>query len=232
MVVGFVAGATGFTGKALVAALAQGGHAAVAHVRPDSRDLAHWQEYFGALGAQVDTSPWQAEALAETLKNRRVTHVFCCVGTTRARMKAQGAAQNSYEAVDYGLPKMLAEAAAKAGCVTRYVYLSSLGAGPGAKGAYLQWRWRAEEAVRGAGVAWTVARPSFITGQRDQERTSEAVAAKIADGVLGAIGALGATTVRDRYRSTNDARLARALLRIGLDPAFANQVVLSDELQR
>lgn len=232
MVVGFVAGATGFTGKALVAALVQGGHTAVAHVRPDSRDLAHWQQHFGGVGAQVDTTPWQLEALAEALRSRAVTHVFCCVGTTRARMKAQGAPQNSYEAVDYGLPKMLAEAAAKAGCVTRYVYLSSLGAGPGAKGAYLQWRWRAEEAVRAAGVPYTLARPSFITGQRDEERTSEAVAAKIADGLLGALGALGATTVRDRYRSTSDARLAGALLRIGLDPAFANQVALSDELQR
>lgn len=232
MVVGFVAGATGFTGKALVAALVQGGHAGVAHVRPDSRDLQRWQQHFAELGAQIDTTPWEPEALAHTLRARGVTHVFCCVGTTRARMKAQGVAQNSYDAVDYGLPKMLAEAAVTAGCVTRYVYLSSLGAGPGAKGAYLQWRWRAEEAVRAAGVPFTLARPSFITGQRDQERFSEAVAAKIADGLLGALGSLGATTLRDRYRSTSDSRLARALLRIGLDPAYANQIVLSEELQR
>ena len=231
MTVAFVAGATGFTGKAVVAELRQRGIQVWAHVRPDSRDLPRWQAHFTALGAQVDTTPWQAEAMAATLRAHGVTHVFCCVGTTRARMSAQGAAQNSYEAVDYGLPKLLAEAAAQAGSVTRYVYLSSMGAGPKAQGAYLQWRWKAEEAVRAAGVPWTIARPSFIVGQRDEARAGESVGSKVADGALAFLGALGATTLRDRYKSTNDARLAAGLVRIGLDPAQANQVVLSEKLQ-
>jgi uncharacterized protein YbjT (DUF2867 family) len=231
MTIAFVAGATGFTGKALVAALRQQGIATIAHVRPDSRDLPHWQEYFAGIGAEVNTTVWQPEQMAGTLRRLGVTLVFCCVGTTRARMKAQGAAQNSYEAVDFALPKLLAEAAANAGCVKRFVYLSSMGAGPTAQGAYLQWRWKAEEAVRAAGVPFTIARPSIITGHRDQERPSEAFLGKALDGALGALGMLGAKTLRDRYRSTTDMRLAHALLRLALDPTMAGQTVLSEGLQ-
>ena len=231
MTVAFVAGATGFTGKAVVAALRERGLTAIAHVRPDSRDLPMWQEHFSRLDADVDTTPWLPEPMAETLQRRRVTHVFCCVGTTRTRMKSEGAAKNSYEAVDYALPKLLAEASAKAGCVVRFVYLSSLGAGPNAQGAYLQWRWKAEEAVRAAGVPYTIARPSIITGQRDQARPSEEFAGKALDGLLGALGMLGARTLRDRYRSTTDARLAHGLVRLALDPAMAGQTVLSEGLQ-
>jgi NADH dehydrogenase len=226
----FVTGATGFTGKALVADLVQRGITAIAHVRPDSRDLAKWQAYFASVGARVDTTPWDRAALAETLRTLDVSLAFCCVGTTRARMKSDGESANSYEAVDYALPKMLAEASADAGCVTRVVYLSSLGAGPSAQGAYLQWRWKAEEAVRAAGVPFTIARPSIITGQRDVQRPSEAFAGTALDGVLSALGALGAKTLRDRYKSTTDARLAGALVRLALDPAAANQTVLSENL--
>ena len=230
MVVAVVTGATGFTGKAVVAELLKHGIQAVAHVRPDSHDLPRWQAYFTELGAEVDTTPWQPHAMASMLQKRAAVLVFCCVGTTRARMKAQGAAHNSYEAVDYALPKLLAEASAAAGCVRRFVYLSSLGAGPNAQGAYLQWRWKAEEAVRAAGVPFTIARPSLITGERDERRPSEAFAGRALDGLLSVVGALGATTVRDRYHSTTDARLAGALVRLGLDPDLAGQTVLAEKL--
>ncbi len=230
MTVAFVTGATGFTGKALVADLRKRGITTIAHVRPDSRDLAKWRESFSALGAEVDTTPWDLTAMTATLQRLQVDLAFCCVGTTRSRMKAQGEAANSYEAVDFALPKLLADASAKAGTVTRVVYLSSLGAGPKAQGAYLQWRWKAEEAVRAAGVPWTIARPSIITGQRDEERPSEAFAGTALDGVLGVLGALGAKTLRDRYKSTTDARLAGALARLALDPGAENEVVLSENL--
>jgi nucleoside-diphosphate-sugar epimerase len=185
---------------------------------------------FTTLGAQVDTTPWTPEAMEATLRRLRPQLVFCCIGTTRARMKAQGESANSYEAIDYGMPKMLAEASAKAGGVTRFVYLSSMGAAANAQGAYLQWRWKAEEAVRSSGVPWTIARPSIITGHRDEERRSEALAGVALDGVLNVLGVLGAKTLRARYRSTTDARLAGALARLALDPDAADQVVLSEGL--
>lgn len=226
----FVAGATGFTGKALVAKLREAGIATVAHVRPDSRDLGKWQQQFSALGAQVDTTPWELTQLEKTLQNLEITLVFCCVGTTKKRMEREGP-HNSYEAVDYALPKMLAEAAVKSGKVQRFVYLSSLGAGPNAQGAYLQWRWKAEEAVRQSGVPFTIARPSIITGARDDERPKEHAMGQVLDGALGILGTLGAKTLAKRYASTTDSRLATALLRLALDPKMAGKTVLSEELQ-
>ena len=226
----FVAGASGFVGKALVAAARAAGHRVIAHVRPDSPQLASWQTHFSGLGAEVSSAAWQLEAMTAELQRLQVQLVFCCIGTTQKRMARDGRAANSYEAIDYGLTKLLAEASQKAGCVQRFVYLSSLGAGPDARGAYLQWRHRAEEAVRQSGVAWTIARPSIITGERSERRVGEHVAGVGADGLLALAGALGATTARDRYRSTDDATLAKNLLRLGLDSQQVGQVVLSEHL--
>lgn len=230
-VVAWVAGATGLVGRKLVAVLAGQGVATIAHVRPDSRQLQDWREKFARVGAQVDATPWDLEAIAETLKKHGVTHVFCCVGTTRKRMQTDGEAGNSYEAVDYALPKLLAEASRKSGTVQRFLYLSSAGASADASGAYLQWRWKAEEAVRSSGVPWTIARPSIIVGERDDARPFEATAARVLDGLLIAIGALGAARWRDRYRSTDDATLAKALARLAFDPATVNQNVESEHLR-
>jgi uncharacterized protein YbjT (DUF2867 family) len=227
----FVTGATGLVGHALVTELRRQGVPTVAHVRPDSKQLPRWRETFERDGAEVDITPWQLEAMTETLRHRAVTHVFCCVGTTRKRMQRDGEAGNTYEAVDFALPRLLAGAAGAVPAVERYVYLSSAGASPKAAGAYLQWRWKAEEAVRASGVAWTIARPSIIVGDRDDARPLEDGAAKVLDGLLVAVGALGGATWRDRYRSTDGATLARALARLARDPAAANQTFESEQLR-
>ena len=226
----FVAGATGFVGKALVAEACRQGAQVWAHVRPDSPQLQNWQGYFSGIGAEVSTAAWQPEAIAAELRRTAPQWVFCCIGTTAKRMGRDGKAANSYETVDYGLTKMLADAVGQVGGVERLVYLSSLGAGPSAAGAYLQWRHRAEQAVQACGVAWTIARPSFITGQRDESRPAEHYASLVADGLLNALGFLGATTTRQRYRSTDDTTLARALWRLANDPGAAGKVVLSEDL--
>lgn len=232
MTIAFVAGATGFVGKALVQALRDCGVGVVAHVRPDSKRLGHWQQHFAAAGATVDTAPWQPLDLAAALRNQGTTHVFCCIGTTAARKRGSSApASESYEAVDYGLTRMLVEAALAAGGVQRFVYLSSAGAGPEAAGAYLQARWRAEEAVRGGGLPYTIARPSFIVGDRDDDRPFERWGATLADAALIGAGLLGATKLRDRYRSTDDRTLAAALVRVGFDAGTVNETVTSESLR-
>ena len=57
------------------------------------------------------------------------------MGTTATRAKQAGhAAAAEYEAVDFGLTRLLVHASAVAGGVERFVYLSSIGAGPDARG--------------------------------------------------------------------------------------------------
>lgn len=98
----FVAGATGYTRRAVVRVLAERGVPVAAHVRPDSPRLTEWHARFAALGAEVDDTPWDADALAATLARRQPTHVFALLGTTRARAKREGTT-SPYEAVDYAL---------------------------------------------------------------------------------------------------------------------------------
>ncbi|MBE7453568.1 MAG: NAD(P)H-binding protein [Kofleriaceae bacterium] len=232
--VAFVAGATGFVGRAVVPALVARGARVVAHVRPDSPQLAAWRERFGALGAEVDATPWAAAALTATLAALAPTHVFGLIGTTRKRARADGVAGDIYETVDLGLTRLLVEAAAAAGTRPRVVYLSSVGASATARSPYLRARARAEDAVRASGLPWVIARPSLIVeGEgdgRDDARPGERVAGVVADGLLAVAGALGARRLRARYRSTTPAVLAAALVDLALDQP-AGTIASGDDLR-
>jgi uncharacterized protein YbjT (DUF2867 family) len=58
--------------------------------------------------------------------------------------------------------------AARAQGVGRYLQMSVNGSRPDAPTPYHRTKWRAEEAVRGSGLAWTIFRPSLIFGPGDQ----------------------------------------------------------------
>ncbi|HUQ05775.1 MAG TPA: NAD(P)H-binding protein [Kofleriaceae bacterium] len=216
--VAFVAGATGFVGRAVVPALVARGATAIAHVRPDSSRLEEWKQRFADLGATTDASPWEAAALAGAMRDAAVTHVFCLIGTTRGRAKSDGVEGNIYEAIDYGLTKLLLDASLASGRKPHFTYLSSVGASSRASSAYLKARGRAEDAVRAAGLPWLIARPSIISGDgRDDSRPAERAAGVLADGVLAAAGLFGAKSLRARYRSTTPEILGSALVRLALD---------------
>jgi nucleoside-diphosphate-sugar epimerase len=83
----FVAGATGYTGRAVVAELIRRDVAVTAHVRPDSARLAEWRTRFESLGADVDTSAWRDADMTAALRAHRPTVVYALLGTTRRRMR-------------------------------------------------------------------------------------------------------------------------------------------------
>jgi len=228
----FVAGATGLVGRAVVADLASRGAYVVAHVRPESREAAQWQARFAAMGATVavDTTPWELRALCATLQTLAPRAVICAIGTTRKTAARAGIAGNIYQTVDVALCRMLAQAsaavasgAANAAVATpegnaspRFVLLSSVGAAP-SRNAYLQARHDMEAAVRDAGLAATIFRPSIIVGDRDEPRPGEAFAAGVGDGLLAAVG-LVAPKLRARYRSISPEVLARQIADAARDP--------------
>lgn len=213
-----VLGATGFVGREVVRQLAARGARTVAHVRPDSRSLAEWRGKLEAMGAAVDTTPWDVPAMTERLRGLAPAQIYILIGTTRSRAKADAVAGNIYEAVDLGLTKIAVDAARASGHRPRLVYLSSVGADAAARSAYLAARGKAEQVVRDAGLPWVIARPSFITGERDEARLGERAAAVFSDGVLAIAGAFGGKQVRARYRSTTPDVLAAALIRLGETP--------------
>ncbi|HSK18723.1 MAG TPA: NAD(P)H-binding protein [Longimicrobiales bacterium] len=221
----FVAGATGYTGRALVDELLSRGIRTVAHVRPDSARREEWRTHFENAGAVVDLTPWDDDALADTLARDTPDAVFALLGTTRARMRGSGG-RDTYEAVDYGLTAMLLRAVRRGAPDARFIYLSSAGVGPSARGEYLRVRWRLEQELRASGAPWTIVRPAFITGaDRDESRPLERIAGSVIDGALRIAGALGASTLRERYASVDAQTLARGLAHYGFDDSGAGRVL-------
>ncbi len=235
--VAFVAGATGYTGREVVRALCRRDVTTVAHVRPDSARRDAWQTTFEDLGAKIDLTPWQPQALVSTFERLRPTLVFALLGTTNARAKREsrgGAAQPSYASVDYGLTAMLMAASGHVTPRPRFIYLSAAGLPnkePGAKG-YMHARWRVEHELARGDLPYVAARPSFITGtDRDDNRTGERVGAAVADSALALAGLVGLKRVRERYRSTTNVALADALVRLALDATRARCAVESEDLR-
>ncbi|HLL23859.1 MAG TPA: NAD(P)H-binding protein [Kofleriaceae bacterium] len=213
--IAFVLGATGFVGREVVRQLCVRGAKVVAHVRPDSPSLERWRERFAELGAAVDTTPWDTAAMTERIRELTPAQLYICIGTTKAAAKRDGITGNIYEQVDLRLTKIAVDAASAAATEPRVVFLSSVGADPAARAAYLKARGQAEQVVASSGLPYVIARPSLIVGERDEARIAERGAAVVADSVLAVVGVLGGKRLRDRYASTSNDVLASALIRLG-----------------
>ena len=229
----FVAGATGFTGREVVRLLRDRGVETVAHVRPDSSRREEWATRFEALGAEVDHTAWEEPAMRARLRELRPGVVFALLGTTkkRGRAAATKGREETYETVDYGLSALLLRAARDSGADPRFVYLSSMGVGPSARGAYLKVRHRLETELRESGLPWVIARPSFIVGERDEERLGERLGAGALDAAFDVAARLGVTRLRDRFGSQSNTDLAAALVHLALAPDGADRIVESDGLK-
>lgn len=217
----FVLGATGFVGREVVRQLCVRGAKVHAHVRPDSSKLTAWQATFGEQGATVDATPWDVEKLAARFRElfgSGPSQIYICIGTTRGKAKTDAIEGNIYEKVDLGLTRIAVDAAKASGTRPRLVYLSSVGAKATASSAYLAARGKAEDVVMASGLPWVIARPSIITGERDESRIGESTAAIVGDGLLAVAGVFGGRKLRDKLRSTTGDVLASALIRLGEAP--------------
>lgn len=82
MTLAFVGGATGYTGREVVKLLCSQGVPTVAHVRPDSSRAGEFSKIFESMGATVDLTPWQPQAMQETFLRLKPSLVFALLGTT------------------------------------------------------------------------------------------------------------------------------------------------------
>lgn len=143
-------GATGFVGKATLAALGRSGAQvrALARTVPQDRGFADW----------VQSDLGDRSALARLVAGAEaVIHV---AGLTTARDAA------AFEAANVAGTLALVEAAAKAG-VPRFVFVSSLAAREPSLSAYGASKERAERLVAASGLDWTIVRPPGVYGPWD-----------------------------------------------------------------
>ena len=101
-----------------------------------------------------------------------IDDAFCCLGTTR---KAAGT-DAAFRKVDFEYVLDFARAAQKAGAA-RFILVSSIGADAHSKFLYTRVKGEIEAAIIALGFEVVgIARPSFLTGQRGENRLGEAVA--------------------------------------------------------
>ena len=212
--IAFVAGATGLTGRHVVAALREAGVQTTAHVRPDSSRLEHWSRHFESLGVNLSTAAWDPQAMCDELTALRPNLVFSLLGTTKRRTKD---GDGDYQTVDYGLTHCLMKAAESIDPAPLFIYLSAAGVSDSSTSAYYIARAQVERELGAGELRTLIARPSFILGDRDQARFSEDYGAPLVDGLLAVAGWVGARRWSARYRSIPGETLARGLVQLALE---------------
>jgi len=212
--IAFVAGATGLTGRHVVHALRQRNVETVAHIRPDSGRFDEWKKHFEALGARVSDAAWTASSMSAALDATQPTLLFGLLGTTKKRAKQGG---GDYQAIDYGLTRLLIEAAEALTSPPRFIYLSAVGVSSDTRNTYMKARAQVEERLEESRLPSLIARPSFILGNRDDFRLGETIGAPILDGLMGLVSVLGGNQLTGKYRSMSGENLAAALVEMGLN---------------
>jgi NADH dehydrogenase len=153
-----VAGGSGFVGRSIVRELAaRGNNVIVLSHRPPIATIDRLIEF-----RQADVT--QPERLLDALAGADT--LVICLAFRNSPIEAPRRGQ-TFEKVDAGGTEALVAAARAAG-IRRLVYISGAGAAPDARRHWFRAKWRAEEAIRGSGVVYTIFRPSWIYGPGDR----------------------------------------------------------------
>ena len=158
-----VTGGTGFVGGAIARELASRGHHVIvlSHRPPAAGSLGNGSaEPFEFRQADVTRPDNLAAALAG------VDTLVISLAFRNSPIEAPRRSQ-TFEKVDAAGTEALVAAAVTVG-VSRVVYVSGAGAAVDAPKHWFRAKWRAEEAVRGSGIVYTIFRPSWIYGPGDR----------------------------------------------------------------
>lgn len=149
----FIAGATGFVGGHLTDALRQRGHELLLLSHARRRTTEKGFSYVTGDVTDPDSYVTAMKGCDAVINLVGIIREFAGKGITFERLHVDAATA-------------MTGAAQKAG-VLRFLQMSALGTRVDAVSDYHRTKWRAEEIVRGSGLAWTIFRPSLIFGPRD-----------------------------------------------------------------
>jgi uncharacterized protein YbjT (DUF2867 family) len=148
-----VTGGSGFIGRRVVARLVDGGHKV--------RVLARGQRH-ADLPAAVEVaqgSVVSGEGMPEAMAGAdKVVHLVAII---------RESADQTFQAVIRRGTEHVVEAA-KAASVTKFVYVSAIGARDDPTYPYLEAKWQAERTVELSGLNYTILRPSIVFGEGDE----------------------------------------------------------------
>lgn len=154
-----VAGGSGFVGGGIAAELHARGHHVVILSRRGEAGRGPLPDAVEVRAADVT----RAEGLEQALAG--IDALVIALAFRNSPIEAPRRGQ-TFMAVDAAGTEHLVAAARAAG-VRRLAYLSGAGAAPDAPRHWFRAKWRAEEAIRGSGLTWTIVRPTWIYGPRD-----------------------------------------------------------------
>lgn len=146
----------------------------------------------------------------------QVDDVFCCLGAT---IKQAGSRAAFYR-VDFHYIHEVARLARRAGA-TQFLLISSMGADPGSKFFYMRVKGEIETAIRQLSYpSASMFRPSYLTGERRQQRPAEDLAGKL----MQAMSFL----MSKKYRPVAARAVAQAMLTQALRNPGGFHIVESD----
>ena len=154
-----VAGGSGFVGNGIAAELFARGHRVVILSRQG--DAAR-----GPLPDEVEVrhaDATQPDTLVTALEGVDTLVIALAFKNSPIESPARG---QTFERVDAIGTEHLVAAGRTAG-IGQVLYLSGAGAAPDAPRHWFRAKWRAEQAVRGSGIPFTILRPTWIYGPRD-----------------------------------------------------------------
>jgi uncharacterized protein YbjT (DUF2867 family)/ligand-binding SRPBCC domain-containing protein len=154
-----VAGGTGFVGRAIAHELYRRGNRVIVLSSRDESSRGDLPDAIEIRQADVTADDDLAPALAGS------DALIISLAFRNSPIEAPGRGR-TFENIDAGGTQRLVAAAQQAG-LDRIVYMSGAGAAADASRHWFRAKWRAEEAVRGSGLTWTIVRPTWIYGPGD-----------------------------------------------------------------
>ena len=199
----FVTGGTGFVGSNILQALAE---------RP-LRLLVRDRSAHAALASErvelVEGDVTQPDSLRGAMANcAAVIHLVAIISE-------EGGATFD-EVIHRGTANVIAEA--KGAGVGRFLHMSAMGTLPDPHYGYYEAKWQAEQVVQGAGIPWTIFRPSIIFGPGDEFINTLAGLIKMAP----IIPVVGAGT--SKFQPVSVTEVAQAYIRALNDPSTAGHI--------
>lgn len=209
-----VLGATGLTGRFLLARLVKDeGYSAVKLFSRSSNGYSHPKVEEHLVNFQ------EPEDFKELFTG---DVLFCCIGTTKAKTPNE----EIYKKIDHGIPVLAARLAKRNG-IKKFMVVSALGANPGSRLFYNRTKGEMERDVLKQNISKTfIFQPSLISGKRKEKRTLEFLGKM----VMRIINPLLVGPLK-KYRSIDPDTIARAMIVVAAE-GYRKVKIESDEIKK